>query len=133
MKKLLVLGCILSILLTGMMVIGCGGEGGGGGGDNSAEAAAKSFFSAYENNDADTTWDLLSAGSKEFVKKADWDSFLEESDPVKFTVGKVTEDGDKATAKVTADTGTESSEEDVPLVKEGGEWKVNMAGVNTED
>ncbi len=132
MKKWIVLVCILSVVLTGGIIAGCGGGGGESSGQ-SAEAAAKSFFSAYQNKDANTSWDLLSAESKKQVKKSDWEKFLKQSGTMSFTVGKVTVTGDKATAKVTASVGGQSSTEDIPLLKENGAWKVNMAGINTND
>lgn len=127
MKRIVLLACVLLILVPTLALAGCGGSGGGSA--QSAEQAAKDFFTAYQNKDAATTWKLLSADSAKDVKEEDWKTFLEGSDDVKFKVGKVTVNGDKATASVTATLEGESSTENVPLVKEDGVWKINMAGI----
>lgn len=132
MKKLMLLGCVLLVLIPGLAIAGCGDSGGGGGTSQGAEQAAKTFFKAYQDKDAGTTWDLLASNSRKEVKKADWEKYLKSADDVKFSVGKVTVNGDKATATVTATLAGESGTEDVPLVKEGGAWKVDMAGIETE-
>jgi len=120
---------MLFVLIPAVVLAGCGGGGEESG--NTAEAAAKEFFSAYQNQDADTTWGLLASDSTKTVKKADWAAFLKESPGMKFTVGKVTVDGDSATAEVTAVAPGEKSTETVPMVKEEGVWKVNMAGIES--
>lgn len=128
MKKCVVLISVLAILVTCLAVAGCGG----GSGDDGASKAAKEFFAAYQNKNADTTWELLSEDSRKQVKKADWETFLKDSETVKFSVGEVEVNGDEATAKVTGTVSGETSTETVPLVKEGGTWKVDLAGMETE-
>jgi ABC-type uncharacterized transport system YnjBCD substrate-binding protein len=130
MRKSIVLVSILLILIPAVVLAGCGGGGESSG--NTAEATAKEFFAAYADQDADTSWDLLASESTKTVKKADWEEFLKESPGMEFTVGEVTVNGDKATAEVTAVAGEEKSTETVPLVKEDGAWKVNLAAIETQ-
>lgn len=134
MKKPVVLACILLILVTAVALVGCGS---GDSSSESPEEVAKAFFAAYGSKDADTVWSLLSANTKEQAGtegKAELEKYFEELDSIEFTVGKVTVDGDKATAEVTATVSGEESTEDIPLVKEDGVWKVDMAssGSTTE-
>jgi hypothetical protein len=125
MKKSVIIACVLLMLVSVLALVGCGG--GSSSSSKTPEQVAKAFFTAYQNKDANTSWDLLSAASIKTAKKADWATHLKDSEDIKFSVGKVTVNGDKATAKVTATVKGESSTESVPLVKENGEWKVDMA------
>ena len=127
MRKSVVLACILSILVSAIVFVGCGG---GGSSSQTPEQAAKAFFAAYQEMDPVTTWNLLSANSQKAGKKAEWESFLKQSTAIKFSVEKVTINGDKATAEVIVTVSGDSSTETVPLVKENGAWKVDMAAIS---
>ena len=129
MRKSVVLACILSIFVSAIVLVGCGG---GGSSSQTPEQAAKAFFAAYQKLDVSTTWNMMSANTQKSAgSKAAWEEFLKKSsDPMKFTVGKVTVDGNKATAEVTGTVSGESSTETVPLVKENGVWKVDMASMS---
>ena len=131
MRKSGVLACILSILVSAIVLVGCGGAGSS---SETPEQVAKAFFAAYQNKDASTTWNMMSSNTQKSGKnEADWEKYLNEalSDPIKFTVGKVTVNGNKATAEVTATVSGQSSPATVPLVKENGAWKVDMASIST--
>jgi hypothetical protein len=127
MKKFVVLACILSIIVSAALLAGCGGSGTS---SQTPEKAAQEFFSAMQNVDANTTWDLMSADSqKQIGTKEVWvASSKEDTTPMKFTVGKVTVNGDKATARVTGTVDGKTTTQSVPLVKESGVWKVDIIG-----
>jgi len=127
MRKVIVLACILSLLVPVVVLAGCGG----GSTSQTPEQVAKAFFAAYAKKDATTSWNLLSANSlKQGKSKADWEKFLKDTTiPENITVDKVTVNGDKATAKVTGTFSGKASTVTVPLVKENGVWKVDMAGM----
>lgn len=127
MKKCLTMACILSVLVTAIMMAGCGSSGSS---SKTPEEVAKTFFAAYGNRDADTVWSMLSANTRKEAGsegQAELKKYLEEADSIAFTVEKVTVDGDKATARVTATISGDSSTENIPLLKEDGVWKVDMA------
>ena len=130
MRKSVVLACILSIFISAIVLVGCGG---GGSSSETPEQVAKAFFAAYQNKEASTTWNMMSANSQKTAKsKAAWEKFLKEStSPIKFTVGKVTVSGNKATAEVEATVSGQTSTATIPLVKENGVWKVDMTSIST--
>jgi len=132
MRKIVVLACVLALIASAAIIAGCGGGSGGTtGGTKTPEQVAKAFFAAYAKKDATTSWNLLSANSlKQGKSKADWEKFLKDTTiPENITVDKVTVNGDKATAKVTGTFSGKASTVTVPLVKENGVWKVDMAGM----
>jgi len=118
---------ILAFILMGAVLVGCGG---GAGSSETPQEAAKAFFKAYENKNVDSVWSMLSENTREKAGsngKAELEKYVKELGSISFTVGKVTTEGDKATARVTATVSGQKSTEDIPLVKENGEWKVDMA------
>ncbi|HEY5494935.1 MAG TPA: DUF2950 family protein [Candidatus Anoxymicrobiaceae bacterium] len=127
MKKFVVLACILSILVSAAVLVGCGG---GGSSSQTPEKAAQAFFAAMQKVDANTTWNLMSADSqKKIGTKAAWVASSKESTSLmKFTVGNVTVNGNKATAKVTGTVSGKTTTQTIPLVKENGVWKVDIIG-----
>lgn len=130
MRKSVAVGCILSILVPAIVLAGCGG---GGSGSETPEQAAKAFFAAYQNQDADTVWSMLASNTRKEAGsngKADLEKLFKEYSDLKFTVGEVTVDGDKATAEVTATVSGDSGTQTIPLVKEDGVWKVDMANAS---
>ncbi|MHB8895867.1 MAG: Rv0361 family membrane protein [Candidatus Geothermincolia bacterium] len=125
MRKFVVAACVLTILVSAALLVGCSG---GSSTAQGPQQAVQAFFSAMEKVDANTSWDLMSADSqKQIGSKADWVAASKEStDPMTFTVGKVTVNGDKATAKVTGTVSGKSTTQTIPLVKENGAWKVDI-------
>ena len=127
MRKFTVLVCVLSILVLTLGLIGCGS---GGSSAQTPQQVAKTFFEALGNKNATTTWNMLSASTRKLAKtETAWTEYLKTGSlPTKFTVGKVTVNGDKATVKVTGTVEGKASTESIPLVKENGVWKVDMSG-----
>jgi len=126
MKKVVVLACILSLLVTAIVLVGCGG---GSSSSQTPEQVAKAFFAAMQKIDVNTTWNLMSASTQKAIgTKTAWEASSKDSTgTMKFTVGKVTVNGNKATAKVTGTVAGKTSTQTVPLVKENGVWKVDLA------
>ena len=109
-------------------VAGCGGE-------DSPEDVVESFYSALADGDAGEICDLLSssaaesaaededtceAGVEKGIDSGAAEEALGAADDVE--VGDATEDGD--TAEVTVTSGDDEAQ--VPLVKEDGEWKIDI-------
>ena len=129
MRKIVVLACVLALIASAAIIAGCGGGSGGTtGGTKTPEQVAKAFFAAIEKIDTTTTWDLMSAESQKAIgTKTDWvNSAKGAKSDTKYTVGKVTVNGNKATAKVTATQSGKTSTQTVQLVKENGLWKVDL-------
>ena len=108
----------------------------GCGGDDSPEDVVESFYSALGDGDAGEICDLLSdsaaesaaedeetceAGVQKGIDSGAAEEALGVADEVE--VGDATEDGD--TAEVTVTFGDEEAQ--VPLVKEDGEWKIDIS------
>ena len=129
MRKIVVLACVLALIASAAIIAGCGGGSGGTtGGTKTPEQVAKAFFAAIEKIDTTTTWYLMSAESQKAIgTKTDWvNSAKGAKSDTKYTVGKVTVNGNKATAKVTATQSGKTSTQTVQLVKENGLWKVDL-------
>ena len=129
MRKLVVSLCILSIFISAVVLVGCGS------GDKSSqtpEQVAKAFFEAYENLNADTMWDMMSANTQKTTgSKATLEEDLKESSgQMEFTVGEVTVNGSRATAELTVTASGEKITATVPLEKENGVWKVDSASMS---
>ena len=125
-SKLAVLPAILALALVG---VGCGG------GEDSPEDVVDSFYSALSDGDAGEICGLLSdsaaegaaegedsceAGVQKGIDSGEAEEALGVADQVEIGEAKV--DGDNATVTVTH----EGEEAEVPLVKEDGEWKIDI-------
>lgn len=130
MKKLLILACLAALVFTMVAVTGCGD--GGGDEASDAQAAVEAFFNGMANNDAETTYNLLPEKSRSAGSMEEWGEYLNELEDVTFEVAEVKVDGDTATVEVGATSGGQTETETVPLVKEDGEWKVDMANIQTD-
>lgn len=132
MKKVIILGCMLSLLIAALAAAGCGGGSSGNSGTTSQtpEKAAAAFWKASLTGDADTSWSLLSKQLQSSLKnKEAWASsgVSNTLGNSKVVAGKATIKGDEATVKVKIMNGDEELiSQDVQLVKENGEWKVAM-------
>ena len=124
----------LAALLAALVLAFALAAAGCGGGD-SPEDVVESFYSALADGDAGEICDLLSESAQEgaaagedsceegieaAIDSGEAERFLGVADEVE--VGDASEDGD--TAEVTVTFGDE--EEQVPLVKEDDEWKIDI-------
>jgi uncharacterized protein YdeI (BOF family) len=127
MRKVAVLACILSLLVSAAVLAGCGG----GSSAQTPQQVVQAYFTSLQKADATTIWNLISAASQKTVgSKSKLESALKSQSAtfksVKFTVGKTTVNGDKATVEVTVTIGGKTSTETLPLIKENGVWKGDM-------
>jgi ABC-type glycerol-3-phosphate transport system substrate-binding protein len=117
------------VLALALAVAGCGGS------DESPEDVTESFYSALADEDAGEVCDLLSEsaaesaagggdscedGFKDALETGAAQAALGLADDIE--VGDSEIDGDSATVTVTSG----DQEDEVPLVKEDGEWKVDI-------
>lgn len=127
-------GLILAVL-TGMLIAGCGG-------DDEEEAATpedvvSAFFEATVNRDAAGVCETITVESADAAAANEDAETCEEGAEITFAseaaeaeiaqfeaaeIGAATIDGDTATVSVTS----EGQEAGLPVVKEDGEWKVNL-------
>jgi len=134
MKKLLVLTLVLALLASVGILAGCS-SGGTSSGGQTPEQAVQAFFDAAKKQDANTTWDLMSAATQKAMQsKANWETAIKQEAPANFTfkVGKATVNGDKATVEVTGTENGETSTQTFNLVKENGKWKLDLSGTATQ-
>jgi hypothetical protein len=131
MRKLVVLACVLSLLVVVIVLVGCGG--GGGSSAQSPEAMVRTFWAAMVKGDFVTAWNLASAKyQKEATASkfaAGMKDFMTTNVPsgTKITYGKASVNGNKGTITVTFDAGGTTHALHMPIVKENGVWKVDMA------
>ena len=133
MRKVVVLTCLLSLLVAAVALVGCGNSGGGSS-TQTPQQVAKVFFAALAKKAATTPWNLLAAADQKAAKtKAAWETYLKTATvPPNPTIGKVTVKGNNATVQVTATFSGQKSTATVPLVKENGAWKVDMAKLESQ-
>ena len=128
MRKVVVLACILSLLVSAGMMAGCG-SGGSSSGSNSPEGVAQAFWLATLKGDAAASWAMLSKVVQGNLKdESTWAKSVVSSNPTATVeVGKATVTGDRAkvSLKIIAG-GTTITTQTVSLVKENGVWKVEM-------
>jgi uncharacterized protein YceK len=126
MRKIIVLACILSLLVSAVVLVGCGS---GGSSSGTPESVAKAFWAAALKGDSNTSWAMLSKSIQTGLKnKAAWaKSGVTNNPTATVEAGKATITGDTATVSVKIKSGgTEVTTQEVSLVKEGGVWKVEM-------
>jgi hypothetical protein len=126
MRKVVVLACILSLLIPVAVLVGCGGSA------QTPAQVTEAFFAALKKRDVNTTWNMMAAASRQQVgSKSTWESALKDPSTaigdIKVKLGKTTVNDNNATVEVTSTTGGKASTETVPLVKENGVWKVDIA------
>jgi hypothetical protein len=122
MRKLVVLACILALLASAAVLVGCGG---GGSSSQTPEQVMQAFWAAAAKQDVNSCWNMISAGDQKLLKsKSAFEADLKVWVPSKFTVGKATINGNKATVKVTYTTEGQTSTLSMSLIKENGVWKV---------
>jgi hypothetical protein len=143
MKRLSVV--MIAVIVLGLLLSACGGGGGGAGG---AAAAAKSFFDAFSQLDFAKMKDLTCDAQKASLDQAtqamsalgDAAALKElmkiDTSGLKFEEKSAS--GDNATVVVTGKLKVEAmgqsqeqeiNGEELPMVKEGGAWKVCGSGL----
>lgn len=124
-RKVVVLACILSLLVSAAVLAGCGG---GSSSSQTPEQVMQAFFTAVKNKDVNTAWNMLSSDSQKTIgSKSTWKMIQPQSGSLNYTIGKTTVNGNEATVNVTISLGTYKDSADMPLVKENGVWKVVRA------
>jgi hypothetical protein len=126
MKKVLILACVLALLTPAAVLVGCGSGGGSSG--QTPQQAMQAFWDAAKKQDANTSWNMLSADSqKSLGDKTAWATAIKSATTSNAKVGKATVNGNTATVDVTV-TGTSGQAQTtaIPLVKENGVWKVDL-------
>ena len=129
----MVLVCVCAVLGSAAALVGCGSSASS---SQTPKQTMQAFLAAYQKADTDTTWNLLAAETQKALKtKATWASALKTlaENSIKFTVGKVTVNGNKATVSVTGTGVTgKTVTETMPLYKENGAWKVYLVGAGAQ-
>lgn len=127
MRKVLLLVCILALLASVAALVGCGS----GSSSQTPEQVMQAFWAAAKKQDTNASWNMLSVESQKALKnKSAWEAAIKPaaSSGEKITVGKATINGNEATVDVTISvSGGQSQTTSMPLVKENGVWKVDMA------
>jgi len=124
-RKVLVLVCVLALLASAAVLVGCGG---GGSSAQTPAQVMQAFWTAAKTQDTNGSWNLLSANSQKLLKdKTAWAAAIKSAASSTAKVGKVTINGDKAKVQVTV-TGPSGKPvtTSMPLVKENGVWKVDI-------
>ena len=121
---------LAAALAVGLLAVGCGGDDASESGSDSPEDTVSSFFAAADDGDGARACELMTEDSVSALELGGGecaDVMSEDSGylPDVFEVGYVEEDGDTATVTVTGD----GDEVDVPLKKEGDEWKIDFIGL----
>ncbi|MBN2168832.1 MAG: nuclear transport factor 2 family protein [Actinobacteria bacterium] len=140
MKRVVILGCILLLAFSSALLAGCGGSGGGGGNDEAqVKAVAEKFMEATVAFDAEALGEVITETD---LKSEDYQQAKEDSKQyadvdigsmdIKYEIGKVEIDGDEATVNASMSFGEEKSNGTIYLVKENGEWKVDLEKTNSE-
>ncbi|MBN1289369.1 MAG: DUF4878 domain-containing protein [Actinobacteria bacterium] len=130
MKKVFVLGCLLILLSASTLVIGCGGSGSSADDETSVKEVALEFAHALTEVDAEAVLEIVREEDKGEVdaeaaekEKEEMGDDIPDAD---YKAGNVEIDGDSATVDVTIETGGETTTETIHLVKQDGEWKINL-------
>jgi hypothetical protein len=142
MRKLLVLACILSLLVSAVVLAGCGGGSSSSSISSSSQTpqqVTQAFYDALRKADANATWNMMSSDSQKLLMskggKSEWESEIKQQSTtlsnVKFTLGKATVNGNNATVVMTATVNGQTTTGPVPLIKENGVWKVDMTKSST--
>ncbi|MBN2168833.1 MAG: DUF4878 domain-containing protein [Actinobacteria bacterium] len=140
MKRVVVLGCILLLAFSSALLAGCGGSGGGND-EAQVKAVAEKFMKASMEYDIEGILDTLSEKDKEGISDEDIEEAKKQSEASKgvdlgidYEIGKVEIKGDEASVEISVKFAGEESTDNIYLLKENGEWKVNgeKSGAQTE-
>jgi methylmalonyl-CoA mutase N-terminal domain/subunit len=129
MRKLIVLACILSFLVSATGLVGCAIIDNG---PQSPKQVVEEFLGELETGDTNTAWDMLSAKTQKSLGSEDeFDSLVNKTlgaveQIEKIEVGKTTIDHNTATVTTTAIVNGKKKEGSQKLVKEDGVWKITL-------
>lgn len=124
MKKVLVLACILALIASVAVLVGCGS----GSSSQTPQQVMAAFWAAAKSQDTNASWNMLSADSqKALADKTAWAAAIKSAAGSTAKIGKATINGDTATVEVTV-SGAAGQDQttSMRLVKENGVWKVDM-------
>jgi hypothetical protein len=127
MKKATVFTCVLLVLGLFVLTAGCG-DGGETSTPGAPDEVAEAFWAAALKGDADASWEMLSKNVQAGLEdKAKWSESVRNDPNASVQAGKATVTGDTSTVPVKIlSSGEEVYTSDVSLVKEDGEWKVQI-------
>jgi len=123
------------VIIIAAIVIGAVLIFGGGSSTQTPQQATQAYYDALAKMDATTTWNLMTAEThKGMGSKSEWEAALKNAfgpgqHMVKVTADKSTINGNKATVEVTGTIDGKAKNKNVPLIKENGVWKIDIAGV----
>jgi hypothetical protein len=129
MRKLVVIACIFSLLVSATALAGCALE------DSSPETpkeVVKEFLHELASKDTNTAWDMLSEESQKALQsEPEFESLvlktLSEADELDSAViVKTGRKGNVATVTFTAVIGGKKETNTLKLVKEDGAWKISL-------
>ena len=123
-RKVLVLVCVLALLASAAVLVGCGS----GSSAQTPEQVMQAFWAAAKTQDTNGSWNMLSTDSQNKLKdKTAWAAAIKSSASSTAKIGKVTINGNTATVEVTVSgTSGQGQTTIMPLIKENGVWKVDM-------
>jgi len=137
MKRAIVILVVLVLVFGVIAIAGCGGSSSSSS-SQTPQQVIQAYYDALGKQDATTTWNLMSAESQKGMgSKSEWETALKSvigpgQHMVKVTAGKTTINGNKATVEITGNVNGTANINSVPLVKENGVWKVDVAGTATQ-
>jgi outer membrane lipoprotein SlyB len=111
---------ISGAVVVGLLVLACGG------GAGSPEAAVKGFFDAMKDGDIDKALTYMPSAEITDDTRAGLEMAAAFIDMMEIEVVGSEIDGDKATVTVKMTIMGEETEEEIPLVLEGGSWKLSQ-------
>lgn len=129
MRGLVVLACIVALLASATLAVGCVLE------DSSPQTPREvvvDYLDELATGDTNTAWDMLSSKSQElFDSEAEFESLVSRTLPnaeelESVQVVKTSIKGDVATVTFTTEADGKKNTDTVELVKEDGVWKVSL-------
>jgi len=110
---------VSATIIVGLLVLACGG------GAGSPEAAVKGFFDAMKDGDIDKAITYLPDGEVDDDTKAGLEMAAAFINMMEIEIVGSEIDGDEAVVTVKMTIMGEETEEDLPLILEGGSWKLS--------
>jgi hypothetical protein len=129
MRKLVVIACIFSLLVSAAVLAGCVVE------DNSTQTPGEvvtEFLHELASKDTNTAWDMLSRESQKALhSEPEFEALvlktLSEADELDSAeIVKTSKKGNVATVTFTAVIGGKKETNTLKLVKEDGAWKISL-------